>query len=441
MPNYDAVIGIDEAALNEVILSVYEATHDLLLTGSLPIALPALSVTRIDYDLATAPTVTLAPSADVREWHRALLDQLAGGSADQVAATASRASFELVVPRVDLTFHFSDGDPTRFEASLHAGLQMIVESGGVLTPDLVTLRVEVPGNPAMTQIVNRGVVPELTRLIEQTFLRPLRIPPLGLGSLQVAPPAVATGEGRLLATTTLLPEQPGTAPLAGAWPERKAFVAVRAPLLNRLLDNAAAAYPVTGDWSTQIRLLPVDVTVTAEYTARFSHFSLDVVPGQNGRLHGSARIDVDLHLWAKPVGWSFDGTATAHPTVRVTASVNAAGEVVIKLDRVEAVTFDFDINGVPAFLDNLLRIVVNALAPVITAAVEGQIAKLPPQPVTRIPDFRIPLEEATVVVALQDVQISTLSTPDDKVCLATTGGATVRLEPHTAGRLSTHIPS
>ncbi|MEU4425443.1 hypothetical protein AB0F81_32885 [Actinoplanes sp. NPDC024001] len=438
MPNYDAVIGIDEPALNEVIRSVYDATHDLLLTGSLPITLPALSVTRIDYDLAGPPVVSLAPSADVRDWHRALLDQLAAGGADQAAATASRASFELVVPRVDLTFHYGDGEPTRFEASLHAGLQMIVESGGVLTPDLVTARVDVPGNPALTQIVNRGVVPELTRLIEQTFLRPVRIPPLGLGTLQVAPPAVATGEGRLLATTALLPDQPEPAPLAGAWPERRAFVAVRAPLLNRLLDNAAAAYPVTGDWSTQIRLFPVDVTVSAEYTARFSAFSLDVIPGQNGRLRGSARIDVDLHLWAKPVGWAFDGTATAHPTVRVTASINAANEIVLKLDRIEAVTFDFAFNGVPGFLDNLLRVVVNALAPVITAAVEGQIAKVPPQPVSRIPDFRIPLDETTVVVTLQDVRISTLTTPDDKICLATTGGVTVRLEPHTVGRLSMH---
>ncbi|MEV6301408.1 hypothetical protein AB0M02_18505 [Actinoplanes sp. NPDC051861] len=430
MANYDAVFGIDETALNEVIRSVYEATHDLLLTGSLPIALPALSVTRIDYDLATAPQVTLAPSAEVREWQRALLGEITGGDqaqAEQAATTASRASFELLVPRVDLTFHFTDGDPTRFDASLHAGLQMIVESGGVLTADLVTARIEIPGNPVLTQVVNRGVVPELTRLLEQTFLKPLRIPPLGLGTLQVAPPVVATGEGRLLATTALHPAQPDPAKLAGKWPPL--FVAVRAPLLNRLLDNVAAAYPVSGDWRTQIRLLPVDVTVNAEYTARFSDFSLDVLPGENGRLRGTARIDVDLHLWAKPVGWSFDGTATAHPTVRVTASVNAANEVMLKLDMIESVTFAFDFKGVPAFLDNVIRIVVNTLAPVIAAATEGQVAKMPPQPITRIPDFRIPLDDATVVVTLPNLRVSTLTTPDGKTCLATTGQVTVRLEP------------
>ena len=430
MANYDAVIGIDGAALNEVIRSVYEATHDLLLTGSLPIALPALSVTRIDYDLATTPQVTLAPSSEVRDWQRALLGEIPGtdpAQAEQAAATASRASFELLVPRVDLTFHFADGDPTRFEASLHAGLQMVVESGGVLTADLVTARIDIPGNPVLTQVVNRGLIPELTKLLEQNFLRPLRIPPLGLGTLQVAPPVVATGEGRLLATTALQPAQPDPATLAGKWPP--AFVAVRAPLLNRLLDNVAAAYPVTGVWSTQIRVLPVDVTVNAEYTARFSGFSLDVLPGENGRLRGTARIDVDLHLWAKPVGWSFDGTATAHPTVRVTASVNAANEVVLKLDMIESVTFDFDFNGVPAFLDNMLRIVINTLAPVIAAATEGQVAKMPPQPITRIPDFRIPLDDATVVVTLPDVKISTLTTPDGKTCLATTGRVAVRLEP------------
>jgi hypothetical protein len=74
-----------------------------------------------------------------------------------------------------------------------------------MTPSLVTLVIDVPGNPALSEIINHGLVPELMNLIGQTFLEPIRIPPLGLGSVQVAPPVIATGQGRSLATTALCP--------------------------------------------------------------------------------------------------------------------------------------------------------------------------------------------------------------------------------------------
>src|SRR4051812_43944749 len=108
MAIYDGVIGIDEPALNEFVGSVYEATHDLLLKGSVPVSVPPLGVTRVNYDLAAAPTISLRPSNLVRDMHRSLLARLDGHdeAALQTAADeASRASFELSVPNLIVVVH------------------------------------------------------------------------------------------------------------------------------------------------------------------------------------------------------------------------------------------------------------------------------------------------------------------------------------------------
>jgi hypothetical protein len=326
---------------------------------------------------------------------------------------------------------YGGGDPpTRLEASLNAGLELIVDAEGMLTPDLVTLVVDIPANPALAEIVNRGLVPELIRLIEQTFLRPIRIPPLGLGALQVAPPVVATGEGQLLASTALLPTQPEAAPLAGAWPERTVFAAVDAKVVNALLDQEAEGKSFTGKWRNTFWVGPFPVTLVADYSGTLSQIDVDFVPGQQAQLGGTATIDATATIKIEGLPWLHPtAKATATPTVHVTTSVNAANEVIVKLDNIDEITFDIDIIGLPGFLDNLIEKIVNALGSNIADAVEKEIAKLPPFAVTRIPEIPIVLDDTTVVLTLKDVTLSTITTPDGKTCLAATGGAAVRVDP------------
>jgi hypothetical protein len=435
MAIYDGVVGIDEPALNTFVASVYEATHDLLLKGSVPVSVPPLGVTQIDYDVAAAPTVLLAPSTFMRDLHRSLLAELGGHDEPAMVAAAneaSRASFELYLPSLVVVVRYGAGVPTtQIDASLRAGLHLVVEGDGVMTPDLVAMAIDIPDNPDLAEIVNRGLVPELTRLIEETFLRPIRIPPLGLGSLQVAPPVVVTGEGRLLATTALLPTLPEPAPLAGAWPQHTVFVAVVPTVVNRLVNDAAAAQPISGHWETQFKFLFISITLKADYTVTVSDVALELVPGQDGQLRGTAQLNLDVHFYGRNLP-SFSATGTATPTLTVTAAVTAANEVVVKLDDIEAITFDLDFKGVPGIFDNLIETIANALAPAIIGAVEGELTKLPPQAVTKIPEIPIVLDEATVVVTLKDLDITTLQTPDGKTCLAATGGAAVRVQPHQA---------
>jgi hypothetical protein len=432
MAIYDGVLGIDEPALNEFVRTVYEAAHDTVLTGSVAVSVPILGVTRIDYDVASVPVVSLAPSALVRDLHRSMLAVLDGLGEDEVevaADAAAQASFGLRVQKLVVTVHYGAGTPpTRIDASLNAGLQMTVEAGGVLTPDLVTLTVDIPDNPDLTEIINRGLVPELIRLIEQTFLLPIRIPPLGLGSLQVAPPMVVTGQGRLLATTALLPTQPEPAPLAGAWPADTVFVALQPNVIAAALNEAVAGRMISDQWEKQYRAFFISITLHAEFRAAVSEISVEVVPGQDGQLSGTAKVDVSADFWAKNLP-SFSATGTARPAVHVTAAVNAAGEVTVDLDSIDSVVFDLDFKGLPPFLDQFLEDIVNSLAPVIINAVQGDIAKLPPQPVARIPEIPIVLDDTTVVITLKDLDVTTIDTPDGKTCLAATGAADVRVTP------------
>lgn len=439
MAIYDGVFGVDEPTLNEFVRSVYDATHDVLLRDSVPVSVPPLGVTRIEYDIASAPTVSLAPSALVRDLHRSLLAELDGHDEARMLAAAeaaSQASFELHAPSLVVVVHYGAGVPTtQLDASLRAGLQLNLTTGAMLTPDIVTMIVDIPDNPDLAELVNLGLVPELTRLIEETFLRPIQIPPLGLGSLQVAPPVVVTGGGRLLATTAVLPAQPEPAPLAGAWPDHTVFVAVQPSVINKLVGDAASTQQFKGHWDKQFKFLFISFTLNADYQVTVSDVALDVVPGQDGQLRGTALLNLDVGFWAKNL-FSFSATGTARPTVRVTASVNAVNEVVVKLDRIEAIKFDLDFAGVPAALDDVIEGIANALAPMVLNTVNGELAKVPPQTVTKIPEIPIVLDEATVVVTLKDLDITTLTTPDGKTCLAATGGAAVHVQPqqlvHTA---------
>ncbi|MEV6598680.1 hypothetical protein AB0M36_17745 [Actinoplanes sp. NPDC051346] len=442
MATYDAVIGTDEFALDEFVRAVYDATHDNLLTGSVPVSLPPLTVTAIDYDIATAPLISLRPSALVRQWREKQLRQVEGLADDAIAAAAaaeSSASFDLTVRQLAVTVHYSgDQPPTRIDASVRAGLQLTVVAGGVMTPDLIALSVEIPDNPDLAEIVNRGLASKLMAVIE-TFLKPIQIPPIGLGNLHLAAPVVATGEGRLLATTSVLPDLPEAAPLVGAWPDHTLFVGVLPKVLDVLFNDALAATPITGHWEKRFDFVFFSITLKAEFTARVSQVALELVPGQKGQVRGTARIDVDARFWAKNLV-SFSATGVARPTVHATAAVNGANEVTVDLDSIDAISFDLDFHGVPAILDNLLETIVNGLAPVIVKAVQGEIAKLPPQPVTKIPEITVPLNGTTVVVTLKNVDLATLGTPDGKTCLAATGGADVRVTPmavkHNVARLS-----
>lgn len=429
MTLYDGVVGIDEAALNQFVQSAYQALHDVALKGTVTLQQPEFGVSAIGYDVASVPQVSLSPSALVQQYHRALLAAMdvPADSLDSVAAAQSQASFGLTVQTLQVAVDYADGStPTQFQASVQAGLEVTVGTGGVLTPSITTLVITVPGDPVLSELINKILVPELTGVITRTFLEPIQIPPLGLGTVQVSPPAVITGQGLLLATTALAPAVPEVAPLAGGWPQQVAFVGVDAALVDALLDMATAGKPVQGHWQKTYKFGPISVTVNADYTAAVSQFAMNIVPGQNGQLQGTAQLQGTVHLYGKL--FSVTAGLTATPTAQATASISG-DELMAKLDGLDNITITLDVHNLPGFLDGVISNIVNALGMQIAAALTPLIAALPPQPITKIPSIPITVKGETVIIALQNAGVTTIQTPDGKTLLGMTGGADVVVNP------------
>ena len=428
MTLYDGVVGIDEPALNQFVQSVYQALHDVALTGTVTLPKPQLGVSAIGYDVASVPQISLSPSALVQQHYRAMLAAMnvPAESLDSAAAAQSQASFGLTIETLDVAVDHADGTaPTQFQASVQAGLEVTVETAGVMTPSVTTLAINVPGDPVLSELINQLLVPELIGMIN-TFLEPVRIPPLGLGAVQLSPPTVVTGDGRLLATVAMAPAVPEAAPLPGGWPQQVAFAAVDTALVNALLDAAMAGKPIQGHWQWTYKLGFISVTVNADYSAAVSQFAVNFVPGQNGRVQGTAQLHGTVHLWGKL--FSTTAALSATPTVRATASISG-NELLVKLDALDNITVTLDIHNLPPFLDGLISNIVNALGAQISAALTPVIAALPPQPVTKIPSIPITVKGQTVIITLQNPGVTTIQTPDGKTLLGMTGGANVVVNP------------
>jgi len=428
MTLYDGVIGADEPALNKFVQSVYEALHDVAFKGTVTLPKPQVGVSAISYDVASAPQISLSPSALVQQRYRAMFTAMnvPAGSLDNAAAAQSQASLGLTIETLNVAVDHADGTaPNEFQASVQAGVEVTVETAGVMTVSVTTLEINVPGDPVLSELINQLLVPELIGMINM-FLEPVQIPPLGLGAVQMSPPTVGTGDGRLLATTALAPAVPEAAPLQGGWPQQVAFAAVDTALLDALLDAATAGKPIQGHWQKTYQFWPFSLTVNADYSATVSQFAVNFVPGQNGRLQGTAQIHGTIHLWGKL--FSITANLSATPTVQATASI-FGNELLIKLDSLDNVTVTLDIHNLPSILDGVITDIVNALGAQISAALTPVIAALPPQPITKIPSIPITVKDETVVITLQNLGITTIQTQDGKTLLAMSGAANVVVNP------------
>jgi hypothetical protein len=110
-------------------------------------------------------------------------------------------------------------------------------------------------------------------------------------------------------------------------------------------------------------------------------------------------------------------------------SHRTGNELLVKLDALDNITITLDVHNLPGFLDGVISDIVNALGTQISAALTPLIAALPPQPITKIPSIPITVKGQTVVITLQNADVTTIQTPDGKTLLAMTGGADVVVNP------------
>jgi hypothetical protein len=427
MSLYDGIVGIDEAALNQFVQSVYQALHDVALKGTVKLAPPELGVAAIKYDVASVPRVSLSPSALVRQHYRTMLAAMnvAAESIDSAAAAQAQASFGLSIETLLVSLDDPDGATiVDLQMPVEAGLEVTVETGNVMTPTVTELVITVPGDPIISQVVNKVLVPELTDSIN-TFLERVRVP-LTVDTVQVSAPAIVTGEGRLLATTALAPAVAEAAPPQGGWPQGVAFAGIDTAAADALLDAATAGKPVTGAWKKTYELWPISVTVNADYRVAASQFATNLTPGQDGQLRGTAQLNGTARLW----GRLFSATAdvSAVPTVEATASISG-NELQLKLDRFDNVKLTLNVHNFPPILNSIISDIVNALSMEISSALTSLVAGLPPSPIAKIPSIPISVDRQTAVITLQTIDVTTIQTSDGKTLLAMTGAPDVTVNP------------
>jgi hypothetical protein len=429
MPGYDVVAGIDGPALTEFVTAAYTAAHTPVLTGSYALNLPAIGIASIDYDVASVPVLTLEPSQLARRQALAAMARTGVGTeAEREAAADAQASgtIGLSVEKLELRVHYTAaGAPvTDVEASLE-GVVEVITDGGVLTPRVTAITIDVPGDPQLTQIVDFGLAKLLIDVINTNLFAPIRISPISADGVTLSPPVVTTGAGRLLVTTALAPALADPAPLNGAWPAGTAFAAVDAEVVDALVD-AALAKPITGTWSTGI---PLVGTLTGHYSVTVADVALAVVPGQVGKLRGAAKVSGTAQF-GLPGLFSVTANITAAPVVDVTASVSPLNQLQVKINQLESLTpITLDLHNVAAFIDHILSGIVNAFGNQIADAVNGAVAGLPDITVTSIPQIPITIGGDRIVLTLTDTAVTTVAAPDGRALLGLTGGASVQVVP------------
>lgn len=199
-----------------------------------------------------------------------------------------------------------------------------------------------------------------------------------------------------------------------------------AALLDAVVNEELAKRTITGPWTGSF----LGLTVEATYSVKASNAALTVVPGQDGQLQGTATVNGEAHADVKLGSWklaSATATVKASPTLHATASVTTGNQIVVKLDRIDSATFQFDFNNVPPVFDNLISDIVNGLGGTIITAINNELAKVAPLPVVTIPAIPISVGGETITISLAGADIATLTTPDGKTLLALTGNPSVNV--------------
>ncbi|MFF4907320.1 hypothetical protein [Streptomyces sp. NPDC001260] len=424
MTQYDCLAGIDEPTLNQIVAAVYGIVHKDLLTGTVEPKVPGLGVTAIDYDVSAVPTVTLRPSDLVARTQRALLAERHAtdpDAMDRAVRLASRGSFDLTVAQLALTLHYAGNQPvTSLDCVLHAGLDLRLD-GQILTPRVVGLTVEVPGDPRLSQIITQGLLP-LLQDVANAHLRSVTLPPLVLGTLRAAPPVVVTGEGRLLVTTALEPAASEPAPVIGNWPRNAAFLGLDAkPAAAVILAVCENKGDIAGNWSKTYRLsFFARTTLKADYALHVRKLDLAVVPECPGQLRGDAELDIRVHFHAKNLG-SCTVKGSARPKARVTMSVTGANEIAVKFDALDDIAVDLDFHNVPPWLDRALSHDINALRAQIAHQATTALVGRRPETVAQFPEVVIPYPGGRVVARLGGTSLIVVESPDGRLLLTAQG--------------------
>ncbi|MCG5053137.1 MAG: hypothetical protein KA712_09275 [Myxococcales bacterium] len=410
---FDIAAGLDNGTLNTLIAQVYAAVYPSLFRDTIQVNEAGIS--SVSFDINQAPTALLTLSEADREqlekaYKKALAVHASATSAESLAAktvaAATTATLGLQASSVALTVNYTGGGtPTQVTASLAATVSIdaaVVSGNNVLTVQVVTAALNIPGQSALQALLNEGFVPGfLIPYLNQNILSPIQIPALAYGSLQVSMPVPVVNAPYVTAYSALGATPPDVPP-PSTWPTGCVYVATDVAALTAAASIPFPIGPSTGfDWkiiSGEARaqvLPPQGITINADG-------SLTATAVANA----SAQLTVHTP-WPLP-NFSFGPSATASLTATLQPSV-VNGELVVQVAGIVLPSFSFSWGSIPDWVEWILSPLLDGLAdalnavfgPLIKDALSGLSI-----PVYTIPSISIPLAGKEISVHVNQATTS-----------------------------------
>ena len=239
MAKFDVAAGIYESALNAMVPQVYNAIYPTFLKDS--ISINQVGISTVDFDIQGPPTVSLEPSKEAKTHITTAVNTILEGKKTIKASyksalhsLSSSATCSVNISKLALTVNYASGaSPTKIPASslvAHATVS-VDSSDSDLILKILSGVINVRDNPAMTDLLNKALVPFLIVYLNENILRAIKIPPIGYKSLKLSAPLPVVQQSYFTAFSAL-GSSPSAIPAPLPWPKDGVFIAVDIPTLN-----------------------------------------------------------------------------------------------------------------------------------------------------------------------------------------------------------------
>ena len=375
MAGFDVAAGMYETTFNSVVTQFYHALYPNFLKGSVQV--DEVGISSVAFDIQAPPTVSLAPSQTAKGHIKAAFESIHQNKYSQQLAVApasnkstllemaSSATFTVTASKVALTVNYSSGSsPTKVpSASLVAHATVAVDDDSNLTVKIVSGTVSVPNNPALTELLNKALIPYLIKYLDENILDPIKIPPLVFKSLKLSTPLPVVQQSYFNVFSSL-GSGPHNIPKPLPWPKNGIYVAADIATM----EAAARTYFPMGpkeEFSWKVISGEVGATVNAP---TISNISAD--GSISAKIEAEAVCQLTLHTtWPIP-NVSFGPKATAGLACELRALVEDS-EVKVAFANIPNISFSFDW-GIPGIWKYLLEPLEEGLS----AALNGILGNL-----------------------------------------------------------------
>lgn len=392
---FDIAAGMSQSTLNALMPQVYNAIYPDFLKGTINVS--ELDISSVDFDIQAPPTVTLQPSESAKAHIAASIDTLLTEANLKTQAVpdkftllgkSSSATFTATAPKVALTVNYKSKSslPTVIpSASLTADAMVSVDSANSdLTLQLLKGTVNIPKNPVLTQLLNKGFVPSLIDYLNKNIFSSIKIPQLQYKSLKVSAPLPVVRQSYLTAFSDLgtkTPAIPGPLP----WPEDHVYIAVDSPTLEAAARLIFPIGPNTG-FNWDIVSGQVGATVNPPTVS-----SINADGSISASIEAQAECHLTLHTPRPLPNVSFGPSASATASATFRTCVQSS-EVIIQLKGSPNFQFSFTW-GIPGWINWFFKPIEEGLALALNNVLGPLIVNAIPEiPVYTIPDIPINLD-------------------------------------------------